>query len=255
MLIRSLELVERPLQDAINVVGGIEQQVVDLREDQNLDGSSHAHLTQPRNESADELLARHRSLMDADHGDRAMRLRRDLHPCPGGLKLIKGEDRGGIDRCLRKDLKPAELERLARGGNRGTYLFWKCDSCKFRIKYFVSKSAAASLLTNDDQPSLKDSKVRCSQAFLAMSHMEQQDTNRTSSSHAPLKYTCIICALHRPAAKSGSNHTFPNRDDYAKHVENAHINGTLPPPFVLNKLGIEHGERCSTGRRKELWTG
>jgi hypothetical protein len=255
VLIRSLELVERPLQDVINVVGGIEQQVVDLREDQDLDGSSHAHLTQPRNESADELLARHRSLTDADHSDQAVPLHQDLHPCRGGLKLIKGEDGGGIDRCLKNDLKHAELERLVRGGKRGAYLFWKCDSCKFRIKYFVSKSAAASLLTNDDHPSLKDSKVRCSRAFLAMSHMEQQDTKRTSNSHGPPKYTCIICALHPPAAKAGSNHTFCNRDDYAKHVENAHINGTLPPPFVLNKLGIEHGEGWSTGRRKELWIG
>lgn len=234
------------------MLAGIERQVVSLRE--NFDGKGPARPAQSQSEIADELLARHRSLMDADSYDRPRGHRRDIHPCRGGLQLIRGDDRGGIDRCLRKDLTPTELERLSRGGTRGTYLFWKCDECEFRIKYFVSKSRAASLLCNDDNLAFKDSRIRCTRAFLVMSHLEQRDTKRLSSSYGPPRYTCLICALHRPAARPGRNHTFSNRDDYAKHVEDVHINGSLPPSFVLQKLCIEHGDRLPEGNRRELWT-
>lgn len=224
-----------------------------LRE--NFDGKGQARLADVQTEVADELLARHRSWMSASSNGRAIRRQRDIHPCRGGLQLIKGDDRGFIDRCLKKDLTFTELERLARGGIRGTYLFWKCDSCEFRIKYFASRSRTASLLTNDDHLGFKDSKIRCSRAFLAMSHLEQRESRRISGSHGPSKYTCILCALHRPAARPGHNHTFFNRDDYAQHVEDAHIDGLSPPAFVMQKLGIEHGERLRDGSWRVLWTG
>jgi hypothetical protein len=193
--------------------------------------------------------------MAVENSDRTIRHRRDIHPCRGGLRLIRGDDRGGIDRCLKKDLTYSELERLRRGGERGTYLFWKCDSCEFRIKYFVSQSRAASLLTNNDHISFKDSKIKCSRAFLAMSHLEQREGKRLSSSQGPARYTCLVCALHRPAAKLGRNHTFSNRDDYAKHVEDSHVDANVPPAFVMQKLGIEHNNRLPDGTRRYLWTG
>jgi len=252
VLIHSPELVGQILKDAIAELAGIEHQVVGLRE--NFDGKGHARPPPSQSDIANELLARHNSWVNAESNDRAIRHRRDIHPCRGGLQLIKGDDRGGIDRCLKKDLTLTELERLSRGGIRGTYLFWKCDNCEFRMKYFVSKSRAASLLTNDDHLTFEDSKVRCSRAFLAMSHLEQREAKRLSSSHGPARYTCMICAFHRPAARPGRNHTFSNRDDYARHVDDTHLDDNSPPAFVLQKLHIEHGDRLPDGSRRELWT-
>jgi hypothetical protein len=247
VLSRSPELVGQASQDIITTLAGIEREVLSLRE--NFDGNGPARPVQSESGVADELLGRHRSLMDADSNDRTRGHRREIHPCRGGLQLIKGDDRGGIDHCLRNDLTYTELERLSRGG---TYLFWTCDSCEFRIKYFVSRSRAASLLSNDDYIAFKDLRIRCSRAFLAMSHLEQ--SRRLSSSHDPSKYTCLLCALHRPAARTGRGHTFSNREDYATHIQDVHIEGSLPPTFVQQKLCIEHGERLPEGKRRHLWT-
>ena len=237
------------------MLADIEQQVLVLRED--IDGRDQVRCEQSQNEVPDLLLARLKSLMAAESNDRGLRHLRDIHPCRGGLQLIKGEDKGGIDRCLRKDLGPAEHERLDRSGTRGTYLFWRCDRCEYRLRYFVSQSRAASLLCNDDHLTFKDSKIKCSRAFLAMSHLESEkrESKRVSGEHTSPKYTCIICVLHRPAARTGRGHTFSNRDDYAKHLEDVHIEGTPTPTFVLQKLGIEHSNISPVGTRRELWIG
>lgn len=226
------------------------RQVIALR--QNFDGTGHR--VPPQSEMAEGLLARLRSLLDLGSNDRAIRYRREVHPCRGALQLIKGDDRGDIDRCLRRDLKPAEIGRLERGGNCGTYVFWKCDSCEFRLKYFVTKSRAASLLQNDDHITFSPARLLCSRAFLAMSHLEQREIRRHSSSNGPPRYTCLICALHRVAARPGSDHTFFTREDYARHIEDTHIRANLPPAFVLHKLGIELGGSLPDGVRRELWT-
>jgi hypothetical protein len=246
VLTRSPELVGPASQNIITTLKDIEREVWSLR--QNFDGNGPARLVQSESGIADELLVRHRSLMDVDGNGRLRGHRRDVHPCRGGLQLIKGDDRGGIDRCLRNDLTITEQERLSSGG---TYLYWACDSCEFRIKYFVSRSRAATLLSNDDYISFKDLRIRCSRAFLAMSHLEQ--TRRLSSLHNSPRYTCLLCALHRPAARTGRAHTFSTREDYATHIQDVHIDGSLPPAFVLQKLCIENGERLPEGKRRHLW--
>ena len=244
-------LVGQGLQDIITMLVDMERQILVLRE--NFDGGDRIGPTQSHNELADEFLARYMSLMEIENGGRAIRHRRDAHPCPAALRLIRGDDTGHVDRCLKKDLHPSELERLDRGGEHGTYLFWKCDNCEYRLKYYVSKSRTASLLSNEDDLVFKDSKIRCSRAFLAMSHLEQRERKRVSSSHGPPRYACMICTLHRPAAKPGRHHTFSTRDDYAKHLEDAHYDGSLPPTFILQKLGIEYNNELPDGKRRELW--
>lgn len=253
MLSHSAGLIGQTVRDTITMLADIEHQMLFLRD--SLDTRGQAEFGPSQSETPDELLDRHMSLMAAESSDQGVRYRRDIHPCPGGLQLIKGEDQGEIHRCLRKDLIDAETERLGRGGTQGTYLFWKCDSCAYRLKYFASKSRATSLLSNDDDMTFKESKIRCSRAFLAMSHLEKREIKRGSNSHAAPKYTCMICVLHRPAARTGLTHVFSTRDDYAKHLEDTHIDGTPTPAFVLQKLGIEHGDRLRDGNARHLWIG
>ncbi|ERF76678.1 hypothetical protein EPUS_02217 [Endocarpon pusillum Z07020] len=247
------EVVGQELQEIIKKLAEIKGQVADLRD--NIHGNSIARRVESRSETAAELFARHKSLMNIHTDDGAIRYQRDIHPCKGALQLLKGDDGGIIDRCLRKDLTLQELERLDKGGKSGTYHFWKCDSCVFRIKYFVSKSRYACLLTNDDNCTFKDSKVQCTRAFIAMSHVEQRGVRKHSSLKGPPKYTCLICALHRLAARPDHDHTFLNREDYMRHVEDLHIDGNTLPAFVLQKLGIEHGGKLPDGVRRELWIG
>ncbi|KAF7503800.1 hypothetical protein GJ744_003241 [Endocarpon pusillum] len=247
------EVVGQELQEIIKKLVAIKGQVADLRD--NIHGNSNARRVGSWSETAAELLARHKSLMNIHTDDGAIRYQEGIHPCKGALQLLKGDDRGGIDRCLRKDLTPQEHERLDQGGKRGAYFFWKCDSCGFRIKYFASKSRHASLLTNDDNFTFKDSKVQCTQAFIAMSHVEQRGVRKHNSLKGLPKYTCLICALHRPAARPGHNHTFSNREDYMRHVEDLHLNDNTLPAFLLQKLGIEHGGKLLDGVRRELWIG
>jgi hypothetical protein len=249
VLSRSLELVGQASQTLITTLKSIEREVLSLR--QNFDGDGPARPVQPESGIADELLVRHMSLMDVDGNDRPRGHRREIHPCRGGLQLIKGDDRGGIDRCLRNDLTLAEQDRLSRTSSRGTYLYWACDSCEFRIKYFVSRSRAATLLSNDDYIAFRDLRIRCSRAFLAMSHLEQ--SRRLSSSLETPRYTCLLCSLHRPAARTGRAHNFFSREDYATHIQDVHINGSLPPAFVLQKLCIENRERLPEGKRRHMW--
>jgi hypothetical protein len=251
MLIHSLGLVGQVLHDTITMLADMERQVLVLRED--LDGRGQARFEQSQHDTS-ALLARLESLMAAKSSDQGIQHSRDMHPCRGGLQLIKGDDRGGIDRCLRANLKPAEIQRLKRGGDGGTYLFWKCNSCDYRRKYFVSKSRAASLLSNDDHLVFKGSKVRCSQAFLAMSHLVRGERKSVTRSQTSPNYTCLICVLHRPAARPGRAYTFSKRDDYAKHLEETHINDTPAPAFVLQKLGIDHDNKLPGGSRREMWT-
>ena len=253
VLTHSTEVVGQDLQNIIKKPAGIEGQVADLRD--NIHGNSNARRVGSWSETATELSDRHKSLMNIHTDDGAIQYHEDIHPCQGARQLLKGDDRGGIDRCLRKDLTSQEHERLDKGGKRGTYLFWKCDSCVFRIKYFVSKSRNASLLTNDDNLTFKDSKIQCTQAFIAMSHVKQREVRKHSSSKGPPKYTCLICALHRPAAQPGHNHTFSNREDYVKHVEDLHIDDKTLPTFLLQKLGIRQGSKLLDGIRSELWIG
>jgi hypothetical protein len=250
-LTRSSELIHKAFPIIVNLLASIERQVLALRE--NFDGRGNLRSVRLQSESADELLARLKSMLDVGSSDAVIRHRRAIHPCRGALQLIKGNDLGGIDRCLKKDLTAPELEKLSRSGLRGTYIFWKCDSCEFRIKYFVNKSCAASLLTNDEHLTFKNRKVCCSRAFLAMSHLEQREPRRISSSYGPARYTCLICALHPESARPGRNHTFSNRDDYAKHIEEAHIDDNKGPRFFLNKLRIDFEEGSTDKVRREMW--
>lgn len=253
VLIHSPEVVGQDLQEIVKKLAEIEVQVADVRD--NVRGNSNVRRVGSWSETAAQLFARHQSLMNTHTDDGAIRYQGDIHPCKGALQLLKGDDRGDIDRCLRKDLTPQEHERLDKGGKRGTYLFWKCDSCVFHIKYFVSKSRHASLPTNDDNLTFKDSKIQCTQAFIAMSHLEQRGVRKHNSLKGPPKYTCLICALHRPAARPGHNHTFSNREDYMRHFEDLHIDDNTLPAFVLRKLGIENGGKLLDGVRRELWFG
>ena len=254
MLNHSAGLVGQAVYDTITMLAEMEQHILLLREILDARGQGY-HLGHPQSQTPDELLARHKSLMAAESSDGGPQYRRDSHPCRGGLQLIKGEDQGVIHRCLRKDLGVAEHKRLDRGGARGTYLFWRCNSCAYRLRYFVSKSCAASLLSNDDDLTFKESKIRCARAFLAMSHLEITESQRESNSHAAPKYTCVICVLHCPAARTGLTPTFFTKDEYAKHLEETHFDGTPTPTFVLRKLGVEHGDSLPDGSRRRLWIG
>lgn len=251
MLISTTGLVGQGLQDIITRLVDMERQILILRK--NFDGEDQMASSPSHSEQADALLARGRSLMEIDNHDRAIQRRRDAHPCVGALRLIKGDDTGDIDRCLTKDLSPAEVERLRRGGDHGTYLFWKCNDCQYRLKYFVSKSRAASLLSNDDVVTFNNSNLRCTRAFLSMSHLTQRERRGVRDSPGPPRYTCLICTLHRPAATPGSKHVFSTRDEYAKHLENVHYKASLPPTFILKKLGIDHDGAWPDRKRRELW--
>jgi hypothetical protein len=252
LLTDCLEFLGQAFSDQINKLADLERQVLDLR-DHFDDTERQPHLSRTKSAAAEELMVRFDSMATGEELQ-AIRHRREIHPCQGGLRLIKGDDRGGIDRCLKRDLSHTEIERLHSGGNRGTFLFWTCTKCHFRLKYFVSKSRRASLLTNDDHLTFHDSRIQSSRAFLAMSHLEQRQLTRLSGSHGIPRYTCLICTLYRPAALMNHSHTFSNRDEYAKHVETAHIDGSGIPRFFLERLKIDLREGSLEGGRREVWT-
>ena len=197
------------------------------------------------------LNAEVRKLMEPTSHQDAIRYMKEIHPCRGALRLIKGDDEGDIQPCLTKDCTEQEVKKLSE---RGTYLFWKCNSCSFRIKYLALTSRTASLLTSDDDCHVGISRLKWSPAFLAMSHIRQERSFRDSDTQKPARYTCLVCVLDRDCARPGVDHTFADRDNLGNHMASHFFGKTIPSRYVMERLGIEHSSsdytRLPAGQRR-----
>ena len=155
------------------------------------------------------------------------------HLCRGAIQMINNRDRGDIAYVTEQDLLPENRARISR--YKGAYLWWKCTSCEFRLRYHLSSSAHSSIhSTQEIREHGPNVKCEYKSAFLVKSHLYQpvKRSSRGNTTSSPSKYACVFCLTQ------GSKVSFSTGKQLATHIADSHRGKKQPTPLVLEKFNV-----------------
>lgn len=161
------------------------------------------------------------------------------HICRGAIQMINGRDRGEIAHVADRDLLKENYARLQE--YHGAYLWWKCTSCDFKLRYHLSHSNHSSIHSTDEVRTHPDVKAEYKSEFLVKSHLykpKQRDSSRSrnsrsSPSASSSKYACIFCLTQ------GSKQNFLTGRSLATHIAANHRGSKKQPPaMILQKFRV-----------------
>lgn len=150
--------------------------------------------------------------------------------CRGAIRLINGHDTGTLNQVHDRDLLQDNRAVLRQDG--GTFLWWECSVCNFRLRYHVKASKFSSLESNAEVRKHPNLPMEYRSIFLAKSHLSQPLIDYHSKYDD--KYGCVFCfALGKPLERHRT--TFTTGRELASHICTTH-KSSLPPPvlFVFN---------------------
>jgi hypothetical protein len=159
--------------------------------------------------------------------------------CRGAIQMINGRDRGDVAHVSERELLSDNIARLAEF--QGVYLWWKCTSCDFRLRYHVNSSMHSNIHSTEEIRSHPNVKAEYKSAFLVKSHLyvpRRRDSSRGGNLRAspPLpasKYACLFCLAH------GSNNSFSTGRALATHIADNHRGSKKQPaPLILLKFKV-----------------
>jgi len=149
------------------------------------------------------------------------------HFCKGAVQLINNHDTGTLNQVDRRDLLEANRRVLAQ--DRGTFLWWQCSSCSFRLRYHVKASRFSTIASNDELRHHPGEPLEYRSIFLAKSHLSLPQFGDYTSDFA--KYGCVFCfAQGKPLERQRT--TFATGRDLASHISSIH-KSSLPPPLLF----------------------
>jgi hypothetical protein len=160
------------------------------------------------------------------------------HPlkfCPGSIQLLNGKDQGRVAPVWRKeDLKTLTdaQQRLLEKGNGG-FMFWKCTSCLFKIKYHVNESELSTILKTEELRTAENVAYRS--AFLAKSHLVHNATTPSC------KYGCLFCFARGMPLEQQRSTGFKSSKELLKHLQKEHSRN-IPHPIVTDRVRAIFGE-------------
>lgn len=167
--------------------------------------------------------------------------------CRGAISMINERDRGTIAYVQPRDLLNENRERLERYG--GTYIWWQCPDCDFRLRYHVSTSAHGSIRSTQEVREHVGVKAEYKSAWLVKSHLYQPPRRASGGrSPAPPKYGCVFCFAYD--TKDKGIPSFYTGRELAEHVASVHKGKNLPAPLMLQKFNVAVKGKCAEQVRR-----
>jgi hypothetical protein len=168
----------------------------------------------------------------------AAQIIQEHHPskfCSGAIQLLNGKDEGRVMPVWRKEdiktLSDAQQSKLEKG--KCGFMFWKCTTCHFKIKYEVDESESSTILKTGELRSSGNIAYRS--AFLAKSHLHHKN------SVTPHKYGCLFCFARGLPLDPQRSTAFKSSKDLLKHLQSEHALNE-PHPIVTERVKTVFGE-------------
>ena len=150
-----------------------------------------------------------------------------LQFCKGAVRLINGHDTGNLNQVHNRDL--LEANRRVLRANGGTFLWWECSACNFKLRYHVKASRFSTLEKNDEIRRHPGEPLEYRSIFLAKSHLSQPLVDYHTRDTA--KYGCVFCYAQGKALERNLT-TFASGRELASHICSSH-RSPLPPPLIF----------------------
>lgn len=144
--------------------------------------------------------------------------------CRGALQMINNNDRGDVAQVPASVVNNLEAEDKEKIRDGGFYLYWKCTSCAFKIRYLVKSSRTSTVSTTD--LIRRHSGMEYRPSFLVKSHL------RIRNPDSSRKYGCIFCF-----AEGRTSDIYSHGKILMQHIRTSH-NSSYPARLFLEKLNI-----------------
>ena len=170
-----------------------------------------------------------------------------LQFCDGAVQLLNDADKGNVSRVDDRDLLPSNRDVLRQYG--GDYLWWRCSSCAFKLRFHVDRSQFSSITSNDEIREHVNVPLEYRSIFLAKSHLYQPVFEPGANS---LKYGCLFCFAKGEELEGGGENCFGTGRELAVHICSKH-KSTLPAPLLLDRFHVAVDEKLSPVARSQRW--
>lgn len=237
------------ISDLLNAANGFKN-IIEARYDPNLSArapyAKTVELLQDLQSQLTRLVATKQSDAQRPKAFELVALEGPLTLCKGAIQILNGDDNGEVDYVKDKELS-AENDTYLRK-NKGRYLWWKCTSCDFQIKFWVKRSATSTISLTEEIKSHPGLSVKYRSISLAKSHLFRKPPGRTLPSH---KYGCTFCVAHGQRVEKGKT-AFASGKDLAQHIRAQHVN-PLPAQVLLNKMNVSIGGNALTDEKVDIY--
>jgi hypothetical protein len=157
-----------------------------------------------------------------------------LSLCNSAKLLNSGTNKGVLEHVVLNDRDKQVLK-----SKKGTFQFWKCNICEFRVRYHITHCNSANIETTDEIRRPGKGHVSLRTVFLAKSHLQKQQGQL-------LRYACLFCMGSGKRLQGGTT-AFAKDDDLADHIDKYHDTGSLPQLF-MKRLYVAPPDEMPTGR-------
>lgn len=154
--------------------------------------------------------------------------------CNSAKLLNSGRNNGVVEYA---QLRDPEKKIIKEKG--GSFQFWKCNICDFRVRYHIIHSSSGNIETTEEVRRPGKGHLSLRAVFLAKSHLHME-------SHQKLRYACLFCVGNGERLVRGST-AFPSESELADHIDGCHDSGSLPQLF-MDKLYVASPNENPTGR-------
>jgi len=149
---------------------------------------------------------------------------RRLSLCNSAKLLNSGRNIGVLEHA---QLRNVDKQVIKRKG--GCFLFWKCPTCGFRVRYHATCARSLGIEATDEIRSPGKGYITLRNVFLAKSHLHKQPGQLW-------KYACLFC-IGSGKSLQGDSTAFANEDELVDHIDGCHDIKSLPPLF-MDKLFV-----------------
>jgi hypothetical protein len=146
-------------------------------------------------------------------------------------KLLNSGTNNGILQHVQ--LRDADKRVIKRTG--GSFQFWKCNLCDFRVRYHTTRCSSSNIETTDEIRRPGKGHISLRTVFLAKSHLHKHPDQ-------PLRYACLFCVGSGRRLEGGRT-AFAKEDDLADHIDGHHHAESLPHLFMKKLYVASPDER------------
>lgn len=154
--------------------------------------------------------------------------------CNSAKLLNSGKNNGVVEHA---QLRVADKKIIKEQG--GSFQFWKCDLCHFRVRYHIIHSNTGNIETTEEVRRPGKGHLTLRTVFLAKSHLYME------SRHA-LRYACLFCVGNGERLVE-ENTAFLNENELADHIDGCHDFESLPKLF-MDELYVALPDENPNGR-------
>ena len=150
--------------------------------------------------------------------------------CNTAKLLNSGKNNGVLGQATVRD-----EDKQFRKKYGGSFLVWKCNICKFGVKYHATQNNLSDIESTTEIRRPGQGHITLRAVFLARSHLHMQEKQ-------VLRYACLFCIGNGRRLEKGST-AFTKEDELANHVDRHHDAKSLPHLFMKKLYVAAPGER------------